>query len=157
MTICYSDPGWVQPPFEDGYDPTQPFYASWGMNEAAARAIYSVGIYAATPTNTPDVYVWSAIAGLPSRVLPGCEVSQAQGRTPTYDLVGLEPISAVDNQSATQITVRFTDHGLYGIVLSTEMIPSNKVPAKNVLVVDESGAPIAQCDPLGVCRDVAID
>jgi hypothetical protein len=155
MTVCYSDPGWVQRPFEDGYDPTQPFYASWGVDEAAARTIYGLGIYA-VPTNTPDTYVWSAIVGLSWRDPPGCDTSQTNRPTPTYDLAGLEPISAADKQGATQITLRPTDHGLYGIMLSTEMIPVNKVPANNVIFVDESGTPIAQCDAVGVCQREAL-
>jgi hypothetical protein len=155
MTICYSDPGWVQRPFEDGYDPAQPFYASWGVNEAAARAIYGLGIYAATPTNTPDTYVWSAIAGLSWREPPGCNASQTQGWAPTYDLAGLEPISAVEDQSATQITVRPTGHGLYGIVLSPQQLrlyKNGQAPTKSVIFVDASNTPIAHCDALGVCQ-----
>ncbi len=153
MAVCYSDPGWVQRPFDDGYDPAQPFYASWGVDEAAARAIYSVGLYAATPTNTPDAYVWSAIAGLPWRVPPGCNASQTQGWAPTYDLVGMEPLSAVADQGATQITVRPTDYGLYGIMLSPEKFEGGGLTRpKQILFVDESGTPIAKCDALGVCQ-----
>ena len=134
MTVCYSDPGWVQRPFEDGYDPAQPFYASWGVDEAAARAIYGLGIYAATPTNTPDTYVWSAIAGLPWRDPPGCDPSQTNGPRPTYDLVGLEPISSVTNQDTTRITLRSTDRGLFGIILSP---PTSSVKKKRAGAVQE--------------------
>ncbi len=145
----------MQRPFEDGYDPTQSFYASWKVDEAAARAIYGLGIYAATPTTTPDTYVWSAIAGLSWREPPGCDPTQTNGPTPIYDLVGLEPISAIVDQDATRITVRPTGHGLQGIVLSSEKLDLNgnrQAPAKTVLFVDESGAPIAECDALGVCQ-----
>ncbi|HEY8766402.1 MAG TPA: SdrD B-like domain-containing protein [Dehalococcoidia bacterium] len=154
ITTCYSDPGWVQRPFEDGYDPAQPFYASWKVDEAAARTIYGLGIYAATPTNTPYTYVWSAIAGLPWREPPGCDPLQTNGPTPIYDLVGLEPISAVADQGATQITVQPANHGLYGISLSPklQLNGNGQTPAKHVLFVDESATPITHCDALGVCQ-----
>jgi hypothetical protein len=136
----------VQRPFEDGYDPTQPFYASWGVDEAAARAIYGLGVYAATPTNSPNASVWSAIAGLSWRVPPGCDASQTNEPTQIYDLAGLEPLSIATDQNGTRVTVRPTGRGLYAIMLS----PQGGVPnmPKRVLFVDESGAPIAQCDAL---------
>jgi hypothetical protein len=48
--------------------------------------------------------------------------------------------------------MRPTDHRLYGIILSPEKFDLKRPPPQRILFVDESNAPIAQCNFQGVCQ-----
>jgi hypothetical protein len=139
FTTCYSDPAWVQPPFEDSYGKTMPYGNEWPP-EDVARAMYSHGIYA--HSGSLDWYTWATIAGLDEWIMslpPGCT---APGLSVIFDLVGYEPTRAVSDGTVEQFTLAKRDTGLYAIQLDVSKDDSQRW----YLFVDEANQPLARCN-----------
>jgi hypothetical protein len=144
---CYSDPGWVQPPFEDGYG-QQYSFGEWPPVDEA-REMYSHGIYFTGLSQ--EWYIWATIAGLSNWVFApapgGCT-------NPKDDLIidfaGYEPLSAATGAGhVEQITLAKHDIGLYAITLPRSQDYSNQ---HWYLFVDEAQRPLARCNGFFQCE-----
>lgn len=70
VKTCYSDPSWVQRPFETHFEIAR--LSQYKVDEAQAQTIYGHGIYGGKGNR--EMIVWSSIAGLTwNSGPPGCE------------------------------------------------------------------------------------
>lgn len=150
-TECYSQPGWAQPPFDDGFDPNDDIYVNWGVDESTAREVYRTGFYQASPIKKIDANVWANIAAIDWRLPPSCS-SDSSNKT-VFDLVGFEPLYGVGLGTIRQVFVRQTA-GLFAVEVPLYTYQGDPPPSTPHLVifVDESGNLIARCDDLGYCE-----
>jgi hypothetical protein len=142
LNVCYSDPSWVQPPFDEGYSQISPFYFEGQDDAELLRRQYGYGIY---PHGSEAAsFNWLMLAGLQSwqSGAPGCQQPPAF----EFDFAGYEPIAAVERGDVQQITLRHHDTGLYAASLSplatTEAAPFG---SSWYLFVDETYQPLARC------------
>ncbi len=141
---CYSDPTWVQPPFEDGYG--RPSSGVEWPPEGDARQMYSRGIY--FDGNSQDWYIWTLISGLDwfkGPAQPGCSYA-ATGPIRTIDFAGYEPVKGVQLGDVRQITLTKHDTGFY---VTRIIEPEGSTSESWYLFVDESDRPIARCSSYG--------
>jgi hypothetical protein len=121
---CFSDPAWVQVPFDEGYANAFPFE---GPQADEARSIYNRGIY----TNGYDFGIWGTITGKSdwTTLVPGCfSPNFLDGGPQLFVFVDYEPTAVVSSAETylgtpdlsttdvLQITLRRTP-GLYAISL----------------------------------------
>ena len=149
--VCYRNDDWVQPPFEDGYDPAASYYGTQEITAEQAREMYARRIYRAYGgVEGQTAYVWSLISGHP-RMPPDC--IRANGDV--YVLVSYEPVEILQDNSSTQVRVRSTPAGLYALGVPRPVggwSPLGR-PAEEVTVfVDETDAVVLVCR-VGGCQE----
>lgn len=136
--VCYTDPAFVQRPFEDGYDPDQNLWSSWDISEAEARELYDRGIYIfGNAVNDAGANVWRVIAnpGWSSGRPPSCPLTASTTdniiQRQVYMLVGYSLLEAVSQGAVLQFTLQPGD-GVVAFYLSRDL------QTQYTLFVDES-------------------
>lgn len=160
---CYSDPAWVQRPFEEGFASS-----AWQLlEEETAREIYNQGIYTA---NSSDIGIWASIAGQSDwlALIPGCSAGPRdfgpQARLLVF--VNYEPTAivwsgnvvqgtpaapalpgfAVSSSDVLQFTLR-RNNGLYAVLVHSS--EQERYNGPWYLFVDEDFKPIERRSAYG--------
>ena len=139
---CFSDPEWVQPPFEDGFINDPNVYGSSG--ETYAREVYNRGIYLGS---SGEIGIWAQIAGRPDwlATLRGCSTGYVGDYTNAVRLVvfvDYEPTSLVASGDVIQFTL-VRRQGLYAALLPFNSPHNPETPDPTwFLFVDEASHPI---------------
>lgn len=142
MTVCYSDPTWVQPAFTNS-DALSGFLLTGPLNETPEK-LYTHGIYAGG--DNPAVYVWLLVTGLHwQNGVPECA---GFGGGPMFYFANYEPVSAVTNGSdIVQVVLRPGTSGLWAAAVPAPPGPYYGTGIKTwFLFVDENQTPLARCN-----------
>lgn len=139
LDICYVDPAWVQPDFDEGYDASVTDYSD--VSREQALKIYGHGIYA---NNSLEMNIWRQIAK-PSwgfeKAPPGCGYNYEL----LYIFAGYEPLEVVSSGNVLQVRLAKRGAGLFA--LNPPFITSKT--ARTELFVNEDNAPIVRCTSYG--------
>lgn len=144
LDVCYSDPAWVQPPFDP--QKAQSVEAQYAISQDQAQAMYGHGIYQAVVEGTrPDTEVWLVTSGAPS-MNPQCGLSEGQ----VFALVDYEATEVVTTFKSSVVQVRLArrNSGLAAIVLPVTTSGGNV----SYLFVDENYQPIVRCPSYRFCE-----
>ena len=141
LGTCYSDPAWVQPPFDE--ERYNSLYLSY-VPEDLVRKVYSHGVYPGASYSEFDIWANMAAPSWGDTVPTDC----ATIGLPTFILVGYEPLDMTESGNVMQIRVRQAPAGLYGI----------SVPVRGptwqdyYLFVTDDYSPIVRCTSYTNCQ-----